>query len=219
MSKADFKVIVIGPPDAGKTALMDRFVRNQFNASGQNTSTLGVSFVLKRWNGINLAIWVLHQATSMQILNAQDTAGQEHFAPLNQFYARDASAAIIAYDLTSRENFDNIDKWFSYLDSNANDVHKIVVGCKYDLIEDDIMPRAVSETEGHELARRYAAKKYIETSAKTGRNVIDVFNCLCEHLRPGSVSSPPSSPTVSPTISLKDMASRKSPEQQPEKCC
>lgn len=69
----------------------------------------------------------------------------------------DASAAIIAYDLTSRENFDNIDKWFSYLDSNANDVHKIVVGCKYDLIEDDIMPRAVSETEGHELARRYVS--------------------------------------------------------------
>lgn len=27
---------------------------------------------------------------------------------------------------------------------------------------------------------------------------------LCEHLRPGSVSSPPSSPTVSPTISLSE---------------
>ncbi|EGD73611.1 hypothetical protein PTSG_05320 [Salpingoeca rosetta] len=162
MSKADFKVIVIGPPDAGKTALMERFVNNTFTASGQNTSTLGVSFVLKRWNGLHLAIW--------------DTAGQEKFASLNSFYARDAAAAIIAFDITDRIHFDEIDKWFSYLDSSSEGVIKIVVGCKYDLIEQNVAERAVTEAEGHALASKYGAIKYLETSAKTGRNVVDVFN-------------------------------------------
>lgn len=52
----------------------------------------------------------------------QDTAGQEQFARLTSFYARDAAAAVIAYDLTDRESFDHITKWYRYVQDSRRDV-------------------------------------------------------------------------------------------------
>ena len=45
----------------------------------------------------------------------QDTAGQEQFARLTSFYARDAAAAVLAYDLTDRQSFEDIPKWYNYV--------------------------------------------------------------------------------------------------------
>eukprot|EP00055_Hartaetosiga_balthica_P008068 m.28917 g.28917 ORF g.28917 m.28917 type:complete len:212 (+) comp6102_c0_seq6:218-853(+) len=192
---ADYKVIVIGPSDAGKTALMERFVNDQFRV--EKTTTIGVSFLIKTWHNIHLAIW--------------DTAGQEKFAPLTQFYARDASAAIIAFDLTDREGFETIDKWIAYVSQNAKTCARVIVGCKVDICHDRPASRKVSKAEGEMLAERVGAVAYIETSSKTGINIEQVFDVICEKLRPGSapvsrLSSAPPTPTTpvhnSPSINM-----------------
>lgn len=51
----------------------------------------------------------------LALSHLQDTAGQEQFARLTSFYARDAAAAVLAYDLTDRQSFEDIPKWYNYV--------------------------------------------------------------------------------------------------------
>ena len=44
-------------------------------------------------------------------LQLWDTAGQERFRSLIPSYIKDSSFAVIVYDLTSRDSFDNLEKW------------------------------------------------------------------------------------------------------------
>eukprot|EP00056_Hartaetosiga_gracilis_P020696 m.20945 g.20945 ORF g.20945 m.20945 type:complete len:217 (-) comp8646_c0_seq1:99-749(-) len=214
MTKADYKVIVVGPSDAGKTALMDRFVNNSFRVEKQ--TTVGVSFLIRSWHNIHLAIW--------------DTCGQEKFAPLTQFYARDAAAAIIAFDMTDREGFDNITTWVNYLTENAKGCVKVLVGCKVDLCNDAPATRAVSKVEGVGKAEDIGAVAYIETSAKTGEKVESVFDEICEKLRPGTLQTSTSSsssqpqtkafPTISQVNKNKDtVVISKKNEEEKKGCC
>lgn len=109
---ADFKVIIVGPPSAGKTCLIERF--NSGNFDDRTHQTLGVSFVLKETYGMYLALW--------------DTAGQERYAALSSFYARDAAAAIICYDITNGPAFGELDKWYAYLKNAPPTCRHILVG-------------------------------------------------------------------------------------------
>ena len=51
----------------------------------------------------------MHYRASVSLIglvSLQDTAGQERFSGLSSFYCRDAKAAILAYDITSKDSFD-----------------------------------------------------------------------------------------------------------------
>ena len=72
------KLVLIGDPGVGKSALLLRYVDNIFNDN--YTCTIGVDFKLKTLNikekSIKLQIW--------------DTAGQERFKPITTCYYRGA---------------------------------------------------------------------------------------------------------------------------------
>eukprot|EP00045_Choanoeca_perplexa_P000434 m.14501 g.14501 ORF g.14501 m.14501 type:complete len:215 (-) comp10296_c0_seq1:114-758(-) len=167
---ADFKIIIVGPPSAGKTCLIERFNSGTFNSKTQET--LGVSFVLKDAYGMYLALW--------------DTAGQERYAALSSFYARDAAAALICYDVTDGQKFEELDKWYAYLNNAPKSCQHILVGCKSDLIEASPGARQVDAAKAYEVAQDKGSAKFLECSSKTGHNIEAVFQALCEVLRPGS---------------------------------
>ena len=83
-----FKVVLIGDSGVGKSNLLSRFTRTEFNL--ESKSTIGVEFATKsiqtEGKTIKAQIW--------------DTAGQEKYHSMAPMYYRGASAAIVVYDIT-----------------------------------------------------------------------------------------------------------------------
>lgn len=98
-----------------------------------------------------------------QVLRLQvwDTAGQERFRSMAPLYYRHADAALIVYDVTKAETFQEVAGWVQELKDNAaNEVILCIVGNKLDLEGD----RAVSVEEGRVFAHEVGAT-FWETSA------------------------------------------------------
>jgi len=94
-----FKVLVIGDSGVGKIALTLRFADDTY--SGSDTATIGVDFKIK-------TIEVEGKRCKLQIW---ETAGQERFRTIAASYYRRAMGFIVAYDVTDRESFREIQKY------------------------------------------------------------------------------------------------------------
>jgi Ras-related protein Rab-14 len=67
-------------------------------------------------------------------LQIWDTAGQERFRSVTKSYYRGAAGAILVYDITQRDTFDNIPRWLDDV-RHATAPHTVIylVGNKSDL--------------------------------------------------------------------------------------
>jgi len=161
-----FKLIIIGDAFAGKSTFMHQFLQGKFRK--QSTHTIGVEFgtkIISLGNRqIKLQIW--------------DTAGQERYRAVTRSYYRGAVGALILYDVTSRDSYNNLPTWLQDAREQAwKDISIIAVGNKCDLKEE----RKVSFLE----ASRFAQEQdilFLETSALTGENVQDVFHTLAQRI-------------------------------------
>jgi small GTP-binding protein len=162
MDAVDLKLVLLGNPGVGKTAIVCRYLYDNF---GETTSTIGASFALRRIEAAgstcNVGIW--------------DTAGQERFDSLSSFYCRGARAALVVYDCTDRSSFDAVQsKWIRKVESEAEPgCHICIVGTKADLLRDGAAP-VVSPEEVAALARKYGADAF-ETSALDGEGIAETF--------------------------------------------
>lgn len=159
-----FKVVLIGDSGVGKSNLLSRFTKNEFNL--ESKTTIGVEFATKsiQWGDkiIKAQIW--------------DTAGQERYRAITSAYYRGAVAALLVYDITKLHTFQNVEKWLQELKDYADDnIVVMLVGNKTDLnnlravkVED-----AQAFSEKNELA-------FIETSALDSTNVVDAFEQIIQ---------------------------------------
>ena len=61
-------------------------------------------------------------------------AGQESFKSITRGYYRSAAGAILVYDITNRESFNNVSKWLEEAKINGNsEMCFVVVGNKCDM--------------------------------------------------------------------------------------
>merc|ERR1712039_427133 len=98
-----------------------------------------------------------------------DTAGQERYKSLAPMYYRGAAAAVVVYDITSKESFDGAKSWVEEL--QTTDALIALVGNKSDLEATRVIE--------HEAAQTYADAMgilYMETSAKSGHNVSELYH-------------------------------------------
>jgi len=170
MSKDDeydyvFKVVLIGDSGVGKSNLLSRFTRNEFNL--ETKSTIGVEFATRsiqtEGKTIKAQIW--------------DTAGQERYRAITSAYYRGAVGALLVYDIAKYSTFKNVERWLGELRENADrNIVIMLVGNKSDL-------RHLREVPTEE-AKAFAEKNklsFIETSALDATNVELAFqNILTE---------------------------------------
>ena len=159
-----FKVVLIGDSGVGKSNLLSRFTKNEFNL--ESKTTIGVEFATKSIE------------VGSKIIKAQiwDTAGQERYRAITSAYYRGAVAALLVYDITKLHTFQSVEKWLQELKDYADDnIVVMLVGNKTDLnnlravkVED-----AQAFAEKHELA-------FIETSALDSTNVVDAFEQIIQ---------------------------------------
>ncbi len=80
------------------------------------------------------------------------TAGQENFKSITRTYYKSSACALIVYDISRRESFNNVITWIEDCKAQTSkNLYMIIVGNKSDL-EDK---REVSNEEGRELAEKY----------------------------------------------------------------
>mmetsp|Transcript_55099 Transcript_55099/g.98317 ORF Transcript_55099/g.98317 Transcript_55099/m.98317 type:complete len:205 (-) Transcript_55099:87-701(-) len=187
MATPKYKVVFVGDQSVGKTSLIVRYLKNMFDEKVD--ATIGMDFQTKtvklnESQNIRLQLW--------------DTAGQERFRSLVTSYIRDAAAAVVCFDITKRETFDNTGRWIEEVRSaRGDDALIFLVGNKAD-VEDQ---RQVTTQEMQEKAEQMRASKFIEASAKTGDKVQDLFQMLAEALMSGSERAP-GSRQAEPTVQL-----------------
>ncbi len=111
-------------------------------------------------------------------LQLWDTAGQERFRSLIPSYIRDSSVAVVVYDISSLKSFQNTRKWVDDVrGERGTDVIIVLVGNKTDLGD----KREVTTAMGEEEAKRCGAL-FVETSAKVGANVKQLFRKIAQAL-------------------------------------
>jgi Ras-related protein Rab-6A len=134
-------------------------------------------------------------------LQLWDTAGQERFRSLIPSYIRDSSVAVVVYDISStspvlrtgalqeltgidKKSFENTKKWIDDVRAErGNDVIIVLVGNKTDLND----KREVTTQQGEEEAKKNNLM-FVETSAKLGHNVKNLFKRIAQAL-PGMEGS------------------------------
>jgi len=163
-----FKVVLIGDSGVGKSNLLSRFTRNEFNL--ESKSTIGVEFATRSIQ------------TDGKTIKAQiwDTAGQERYRAITSAYYRGAVGALLVYDIAKYATFENVERWLKELRDHADaNIVIMLVGNKSDLRH----LRAVPTEEAKAFAEKNGLS-FIETSALDSTNVEVAFqNILTEIYR------------------------------------
>lgn len=190
----------------GKTSLITRFMYDSFDNTYQ--ATIGIDFLSKVYSilapipmtlsgstpacfcvalhlqpvHIELIFGFAHQTMYLEDrtvrLQLWDTAGQERFRSLIPSYIRDSSVAVVVYDISNAKSFQNTRKWIDDVrGERGNDVIIVLVGNKTDLND----KREVTTAQGEEEAKKNGLM-FIETSAKVGHNVKQLFRRIAQAL-------------------------------------
>ena len=203
------KILSAGSGGTGKSCLIKRFFNN-FNFLfsliliynnlfirfceerfvSKYIATIGVDYGVKPCtiNGMDVRV------------NFWDLSGHEEFFEIRNEFFKDTQGILLVYDASSRESFDDLDKWlaeatkyganpkgiqfFTTTTSNTTTYNKIKYFF-YNFIEIPTVlccnkvdkKRLISEDEGKQYANARGLT-YFETSAATGNNVNEMFDFL-----------------------------------------
>ena len=156
------KVVLLGDSGVGKTCIISRYISGAFDQNSPTTN--GASYASK--------ILTFEQLNKTISLDIWDTAGQEKYKSLTKFFYKDAAVAILVYDITQKETFDNIKGyWFEQLkEFGSKNIILGVAGNKCDMYEKE----EVNENDAKQFAEQIGAF-YEITSAKNNTGITDLF--------------------------------------------
>lgn len=161
-----FKIVLIGDSGVGKSNLLSRFTRNEFNL--ESKTTIGVEFAQKTVSidgkQIKAQIW--------------DTAGQERYRAITSAYYRGAVGALLVYDVCKSNSFENAEKWMKELRDHADSQTVVLLtGNKADLKH----LRAVKVEDAQAFAEKQQIG-FLETSALEGTGVEKAFEYVLNEI-------------------------------------
>ena len=193
-----FKLVFLGEQSVGKTSLITRFMYDSFDNTYQ--ATIGIDFLSK-------TMYLEDRTVRLQLW---DTAGQERFRSLIPSYIRDSTVAVVVYDITNANAFVQTSKWIDDVRTErGHDVIIMLVGNKTDLAD----KRQVTTEEGERKSKELNVM-FIETSAKSGYNVKQLFRRVAAAL-PG-METPER--TKEDTVPLKPQEPPKEPKDDEGGC-
>ena len=160
------KIILVGESSVGKTNICKRYCYNEY--TDNSISTISVDVLIK----------IIEINNEKIKANIWDTLGQEKFSGLSLQYYRSTVGALFIFDLSNKNSFDKIDKWYeNYKNYGDNtDIIKFLIGNKSDLKTD----RHVKRIDAEDKAKALLFDGYYEISAKTNENINEMFQKFFE---------------------------------------
>ncbi|OHT08609.1 Ras-related protein Rab-5B [Tritrichomonas foetus] len=159
------RIVFVGSASAGKTSLICRIVENKFEP--MTTPTTGTAFFQYHTND-----------PEKPVVQIWDTAGMERYRSLNRIFYHEAIAAILVFDFTNYQTFEDLESWHNEFLTEAQPNPSIVlVGNKCDLVDDyQVEPEEIQNfADSHGL-------QFFSTSALTGEGVEEMFQALIKML-------------------------------------
>ena len=156
-----FKVVLLGEAGVGKTSIISQFVDQSFQEDIQ--SSTGGTFSSKTF---------IYGNNKLLKFEIWDTAGQERYRSLTTMFYKEANAAVLVYDITRLDSFEEIKVYWSkqIKDSAPDNIILVLCANKSDLIKE--------EKVDEEMARKYAEEigaVFCSTSAKNAFGISDLF--------------------------------------------
>ena len=171
------KIVLIGDATVGKTSLRRRFMGASMN---QNyLMTIGADLSIKELH--------LNVTSSINTLQYQiwDLAGQQTFKTVRSLYYNGASGALVVYDITNQNSYDNVKNWLIELKKYSQKPLPVLILIANKIDLKNSSENVIQTSKGLELAEQLSifywenssniGIPFFETSALTGENVENVF--------------------------------------------
>ncbi|KAI3635117.1 hypothetical protein MIR68_006683 [Amoeboaphelidium protococcarum] len=176
--KSQVKLVLLGEAAVGKSSIVSRFVKGEFQDVKE--STIGAAFLTQRCR-------IPEDPDRVIKFEVWDTAGQERFNSLAPMYYRNAQAAIVVYDVTKPQTLDKAKYWIQELKQlKKPELVLVLAGNKSDLVPGITDPAKVDQLNRlRDEAEAYSQEQrilYFETSAKTGSNIVEMFTDIARNL-------------------------------------
>ena len=156
------KLVFLGDTEVGKSCLITRFIKGVFETNLKETTK--ANYVSK-----TIEIPDIGESITFDIW---DTNGREKFKSMTRIFYQGAKMAILVYDTTRKESYDNIKNWW-YKDIKEHGDPDIVIGIagnKSDRYDDEEVP----EQEAREFAESIGAV-FSLTSAQNNSGIDELF--------------------------------------------
>jgi len=203
MNNNKFKVVLLGEGRVGKTSILMRYTRNEFNDN--QVCTIHAMYLDK----------VMKIGTRDVVLSIWDTAGQERFHALGPIYYRDADGALLVYDITDAQSFEKVRTWIKELRKIVGpNISIAIAGNKSDLEKH----RVVGLQDAKDYAESVGAT-HILTSAKTDKNLSEIFSKLGERMLKQRTEKEAKQPRISTQNRIVISDDPPPPQIIKKKCC
>ena len=199
------KLVFIGDSGVGKTCIISRFTQGIFENNVNSTRGASYSNKIIDVNGtpLSLDIW--------------DTAGQETYKSLTKYFYKGAKMAVLVYDITRKESFDNIKSfWYDQIKEFGDEgVILGIVGNKCDMYDDEAVP----EQEAREYAKSIGAIFQL-TSAQNNSGINELFkNIGAKYLDPNTKIEEPEPGQNNIIINAHDHIQKDNEQKKKKSCC
>ncbi len=199
------KLVFIGDSGVGKTCIISRFLRGTFDDNQQTTD--GASYASKSIdvNGKSL------------VLDIWDTAGQETYKSLTKYFYKGAKMAVLVYDITRKESFDNIKSfWYDQIKEYGDEgIILGIAGNKSDKYDEEAVP----EQEARDYAKSIGAI-YQLTSAQNNSGINELFkNIGAKFLDPNTKIEEPEQAQKNIKINAHDHIQKDNEQKKKKGCC
>ena len=197
------KIIIIGDVAVGKSCIMMRAIRDEFK--DEHEPTIGVEFG-------SYTLKIQDKIVKMQIW---DTAGQEYFKSLTRVFYKGAHCVFIVYDIRREETFNKLRDWLNEVKMNSDpEIAMVLVGNQCDMESE----RKVTI----EMAKNFCIQEkldgLIETSAKSGKNVKELFQRTSKYLYKLKKNAKIGK-TDGPTVKVSNDKNGRKETSQKKGCC
>merc|ERR1711944_381888 len=191
--------VLIGDSGVGKSNLLSRFTRNEFNL--ESKSTIGVEFATR-------SIQVDGKTIKAQIW---DTAGQERYRAITSAYYRGAVGALLVYDIAKHLTYENVERWLRELRDHADqNIVIMLVGNKSDLRH----LRAVPTDE----AKAFAEKNNLSFIETAFHNILtEIYRIVSQKQLPDSPGGNKPGGSGTTPITISSTVDNNQPAKKP--CC
>jgi len=164
---SSYKIVVVGAGGVGKSSITIRMIQDFFVEDYDPT----IEDSFKKQVDVD---------GEPVLLDIVDTAGQEGYESLRAPYIRAGEGFLLVYSIIDKKTFSEMKKFHEEIvyHKDTKDVALVVAGNMCDLES----KRQVSKEEGEAVATGYGGT-LIETSAKSGHNVQNVFFELVRKIR------------------------------------